>query len=270
MKRTAGRVLLAVLLLLLVGPLTARIDTRAVGWDQHPGAHLPLQLRFRDETNRVVALGDYFGRTPVVLVMMYFSCPELCPMVLHGVQESLQNTGLAAGRDYALLTVSIDPRDTPSRAAQESAQMLRDSPVRRAAHFLTAADGSASALAGTLGFRYVYDPEHGQFAHAAGFVILNPRGEISRYFFGVRYPTGPVRTALIDAGHGRVAAFADQFLLLCYHFDPTLGRYSLAIVNVLRVMGILAVLLGVLAWWHLSYSKPRSHQDPIDPGGQSP
>jgi protein SCO1/2 len=218
----------------------------------------------------VVALRDYFGRTPVVLVMMYFSCPELCPLVLHGVQESLHSTGLAAGRDYTVLAVSIDPRDTPARAEQESAQMLRGSPVQRAAHFLTAVDGSAAALARTVGFRYVYDSEHGQFAHAAGFVILNPRGEISRYFFGVRYPTAPVRTALIDAGHGRVAALTDQFLLLCYHFDPTLGRYSLTIVNVLRVMGVLAVLLGVLGWWRLSYSKPRLRQGPVDPDGQSP
>jgi protein SCO1 len=252
MRHAAANGLLFLTLLLLSMPLSARIDTRQVGWEQHPGEYLPLQLRFRDESRRVVPLADYFGRTPVVLVMLYFSCPELCPMVLQGVRQSLQSTGLVAGRDYVLLAVSIDPRDTPVRAEQEKEQILRDSPVQRAAHFLTAADGSAAALARVLGFRYVYDAEHGQFAHASGFVVANARGQISRYFFGVRYPTGAVRAALIDAGHGRVASFAAQLLLLCYHFDPTLGRYSLAVINVLRVLGILAVLLGVVGWWRLS------------------
>jgi protein SCO1 len=268
MKRTAGKGLLALALLLLSAPVPARIDTRLAGWDQHPGAQLPLQLRFRDETNRLVTLRDYFGRVPVVLVMMYFSCPELCPMVLHGVQESLQETGLAAGRDYALVVVSIDPRDTPSQAEQERAQLSRGSALQRTAHFLTAADGSAATLARAIGFRYVYDPEHGQFAHAAGFVILDPRGDVSRYFFGVRYPAGSVRAAVIDAGHGRVAAFADQLLLLCYHFDPTLGRYSVAIVDVLRLMGVVAVLLGVLGWWRLSHSKPDERRGYGDVGGE--
>jgi protein SCO1/2 len=127
--------------------------------------------------------------------------------------------------------------------------MLKASPMRLSMHFLTAADGAAAALARSIGFRYVYDQEHGQFAHAAGFVIVDRRGVVCRYFLGVRYPTAQVRAAVVDAGRGRVAAFANQLLLLCYHFDPTQGRYSLAIVNVLRTIGVATVLIGVLAWW---------------------
>jgi protein SCO1/2 len=173
-------------------------------------------------------------------------------MVLEGVQESLRGTGLAPGRDYQLLAVSIDPRDTPERALQKRAQMLTFEPLRQSAHFLTASDGSAAVLARALGMRYAYDSEHGQFAHAAGFAIVNGRGEISRYVFGIRYPAETVRTALIEAGRGRIAAYADQLLLLCYHFDPTVGRYSFAIISVLRVIGVLAVLLGLFGWWRLS------------------
>jgi protein SCO1/2 len=248
---------LAICVLSLNTPLQAYVDTRDVRWDQHPGAQLPLQLKFQDEVNRPVTLGEYFGSRPIVLVLVYFSCPELCPEVLHGVKESLQNTGLVPGQDYALLAVSIDPRDTPTQAQAEKAQLIGTSPMQPAGHFLTAANHSAAALARVVGLHYVYDAEHGQFAHAAGFLIANPQGRISRYFFGVRYPAAQVRAALIDAGHGRIAALADQLRMLCYHFDPTQGRYSLAVLNVLRFVGAVAVVVGLLAWWRLA--KPAPH-----------
>jgi protein SCO1/2 len=238
-------------------PLQAYVDTRAVRWDQHPGAQLPLQLKFRDEGNRPVTLGDYIGPRPIVLVLAYFSCPELCPEVLHGVKDSLQNTGLVPGQDYSLLAVSIDPRDTPTQARAEKAQLIGVSPMEPAAHFLTAANPSAAALARVVGLHYVYDAEHRQFAHAAGFLIANSHGQINRYFFGVRYPAAQVRAALIDAGHGRIAALADQLRLLCYHFDPTQGRYSLAVLNVVRIVGAAVVLVGLLAWWRLAAPAPR-------------
>ncbi|MBS0421388.1 MAG: SCO family protein [Proteobacteria bacterium] len=248
--RIAG---LAAILLCLATPLQAAVTN--VGWDQHTGTLLPLQLHFRDESNHAVVLGKYFNRTPVVLVLTYFSCPELCPMVLQGVQESLRSTGLEPGRDYQLLAVSIDPRDTPAEARQKMAELLKFAPLRLATHFLTAPDNSAAVLAHVLGLRYAFDSEHGQFAHAAGFTVVNSHGRISQYLFGVRYPAGTVRTALIDAGRGRIDAYADQLLLLCYHFDPLLGRYSLAILTGFRVAGVLALLLGALGWWRLSHAR---------------
>ena len=252
------RLAIALVLLCLAVPLQARVDTRAVGWDEHPGVQLPLQLRFRDESNRPVTLGQYFGRTPVVLVLTYFSCPELCPMVLQGVEETLQGTGLDAGRDFQVLAVSIDPHDTPAHARQKKTEMLKSKHLQQAAHFLTAPDTSAAVLAHTLGFRYAYDAEHGQFAHAAGFIIVNARGEVSQYVFGIRYPTEAVRSSLLNAGRGRVATYARQLFLLCYHFDPTLGRYDLALLTVMRVLGVLAVLLGLAGAWYLSYSRSHS------------
>jgi len=247
------RYTIAAMLCCLAAPTLAAV--RNVGWDQHMGAKLPLQLQFRDESNHTATLGSYFNRTPVVLVLTYFSCPELCPMVLQGVQESLQGTGLEAGRDYQLLAVSIDPRDTPAGARQKKTELLRSEPLRQAAHFLTAPDNSAAVLAHALGLRYSYDSEHGQFAHAAGFVVVNSRGQISQYIFGVRYPAGAVRTALIDADRGLIAAYADQLLLSCYHFDSMQGRYSLEILTAFRVAGVFAMLLGGLGWWRLSHAR---------------
>jgi len=247
--------LLAILLLGLSGSVHASVDRRTVTWDQHPGAHLPLQLHFTDEAGRQVTLADYFGRTPVVLVLTYFSCPELCPMVLQGVGQALRSTGLVAGRDYALLAVSIDPRDTPAQARHEKSALATSIPLLSTAHFLTAADRSAASLAAALGFHYAYDAEHGQFAHPAGFVIIDRRGDINHYFFGIRYAAPQVRTAVLAASRGAAATLADQLLLLCYHFDPTQGRYTLAIINVLRAVGIVAVLLGALGWWRLQSSR---------------
>lgn len=252
--RRCAIAVIAAMLFCSAAPLRAAA-VKNVGWEQRMGASLPLQLQFRDESNHTVVLGNYFSRTPVVLVLTYFSCPELCPMVLQGVQESLRGTGLEAGRDYQLLAVSIDPRDTPAEARQKKAALLKFEPLRQAAHFLTAPDTSGAVLARAVGLRYTYDSEHGQFAHAAGFIVVNSRGQINQYIFGVRYPTGTVRTALIDAARGRIAAYADQLLLLCYHFDPLLGRYSLAILTGFRVAGVLAVLLGVLGWWRLSHAR---------------
>ncbi len=240
---------------------------KRVAWIQQLGAPLPLHLGFRDESNRPVSLGSYFRRTPVVLVPTYFSCPELCPLVLQGVQESLQGTELTAGRDYQVLAVSFDPRDTPRQATEKRSAVLTVTRIRQAAHFLTAADGSGAALARALGLRFTPDAEHGQFAHPAGIVIVNSRGVIGRYIFGVRYPPEQLRTALIEVGRGHVAAFTDQLWMLCYHFDPTLGRHSLAIIAVLRTAAILAVLLGALAVWRLSSSGSGTHPAPADHGG---
>jgi protein SCO1/2 len=242
----------ALFLLALAMTVQASVDRREVSWDQRAGAQLPLQLQFLDEHNRTVRLGDYFGRRPVVLVMMYFSCPELCPLVLQGTQESLRNTGLVPGRDYELLAVSIDPRDTPAHAWAEKAHRMGASTMVGAVHFLTSPNNSAAELARVIGFHYAYDAEHGQFAHPAGFLIASPHGQISRYFFGVRYPAADVRADLINAAHGQIADLTDRVLMLCFHFDPTLGRHSLAIMDILRVLGAAALLVGVLGWWRLT------------------
>jgi len=241
--------LAAVVLLFCSTPDRAFINVSQVGWEQHPGRQLPLQLGFQDETGRPVTLRDYFGRTPVVLVLAYFSCPQLCPEVLHGVAEVLGRTGLTPGRDYGLLAVSIDPRDTPQRSQDERMHLLSAPALRRQAHFLTTSTSAAGTLARSVGFRYVYDSEHGQFAHPAGFLVVTPGGQISRYFFGVRYDSSQLRAALGESASGHIGSFARQLLLLCYHFDPTQGRYSEAILLGLRVVVITALLGATLIGW---------------------
>jgi protein SCO1/2 len=232
------------------------LDVSSIGWEQRRGERLPLQLQFTDEAGLAAPLDHYFDRVAVVLVFVYFSCPGLCPEVLAGVKEGLQGTGLQAGRDYELLVVSIDPEDTPALATQQKSHLIADASLKRAAHFLTASDDSSQALARSAGFNYRYDAEHAQFAHAAGFLIADRRGVISRYFLGVRYPPEQIRTALIDAGQGRIGSLAERLRLLCYHFDPVQGRYSLAIMNLLRAFAIgCALVVAVITWRHLGRTR---------------
>jgi protein SCO1/2 len=245
------------LLVLMSASLSAQaLDTSSVGWEQHRGERLPLQLEFNDESGASVPLSHYFGRIPVILVFVYFSCPALCPVTLAGVTEALQGTGLQPGRDYALLAISIDPKDTPAMATQQKTHLIADEPLRQEVHFLTSAGDAARKLAHSVGFNYQYDAEHAQFAHAAGFLIADQQGVISRYFFGVRYPSAQVRTSVIEAGQGRVGSLAERLRLLCYHFDPVQGHYSVAIMNLLRIFAIgCALTCATLAWRYLGRGK---------------
>ncbi|HEU4653936.1 MAG TPA: SCO family protein [Steroidobacteraceae bacterium] len=234
-------------LLLMVMALQANayIDKSKVGWDQHVGTQLPLDLSFTNSEGQSVPLGTIFNDKPVVLAFVYFSCPELCPEVLAGIQQALRNAGLVVGENYDLIGISIDPRDTATNAATR----LRHFPpeVRAHAQLLTTDDDHAARLARAAGFRYVYDAEHQQFAHPAGFLIATPNGKISRYFFGVRYDPAALRSAIASAQQGSVSSVVRQLLLVCFHFDPTQGPYSAAIMGGLRIVSI--ALLAVVGLW---------------------
>jgi protein SCO1 len=217
---------------------TPRIDTDApeVGWTQHLGAALPLQFAFLDENGRRVMLQDYFHDVPVVMVFAYLSCSRLCPEVLTGVDEVLHDTGLAAGRDYSLLVLSIDPHDSHR-------------PLNRNAHFLTSPDGAVSQVASAAGFRYVRTETPAQFAHAAGFLIATPQGTISRYFLGVRYPRDEVKAALLAARDNRVGSLAERLLLLCFGSEADHTTRSAVVMNALRVLAVLGLLsVAMFAW----------------------
>ena len=215
-----------------------RADTSAadVGWTQHVGATLPLQLAFFDENQRRVMLRDYFHDVPVVMVFAYLSCSRLCPEVLTGVDETLRATGLSRGRDYSLLVLSIDPHDTHRS-------------LQRNAHFLTSSDGAASQVAAAAGFSYVQTADETQFGHAAGFLVATPQGTISRYFLGVRYPADEVKAALLAARENKVGSLAERLLLLCYSPDSTHSARSAYIMAALRIMAVLGLLLAVLLAW---------------------
>lgn len=221
-----------------------------VGFETRFGKRAPLDARLLDEQGRAVRLGDYFraGR-PVVLVMAYFECPMLCSMVLNGATESLRATGLAPAEDWEMVVVSIDPRDTPERAAAKKASYVKALNRPRAAeamHFLTGREEEIYRVARGVGFRYEYDPVSKQYAHAGGAIVLSPDGTISRYFYGVDFDPRDLRLGLVEAADGKVGTAGDQLLLLCYHYDPQKGTYGAAVMRAMRVGGALTVaLLGI-------------------------
>lgn len=222
-----------------------------VGIDQNLGAQVPLDLVFRDSSGRELALRELIGERPVVLTLVYFECPMLCSLVLNDALRAMRGTTLELGRDYDVLTVSIDPRETASLAAAKKERYLAEystnpSESERAGwHFLVGAQPSIDKLASTVGFRYVYDETQGQFAHAAGLIVLTPDGVVSRYLYGVDYAPKDLRLAIVEAGDGKVGSLVDQVLMMCFHYDPTTGKYGFAIISVLRALGILTVLVLV-------------------------
>ena len=193
-------------------------------------------------------LGDYFGQTPVVLVLGYFECPNLCSTVLDGVLEGLVQAGVPGDR-YRLLALSIDPREGPREAKGRLAAYRSLLAPGTAAHFLTGSGEATARLAGDGGFPYAWDPEMGQYRHPAGFLVATPEGRISRYFPGVRFDPRDIRLALTEASAGRVGTLSDRLLLLCSHYDPRAGRYTVPVMAAVRAVCLgLALGLGIWIW----------------------
>jgi protein SCO1/2 len=223
---------------------------RNVGLEQRLYAQLPLALEFRDETGKAVQLGEYFSAKPVILILDYYQCPRLCPLVLDGLLASLHMLVLTVGEQFDVLTVSIDPRDTPAVAAAKKAHYLGRYGRPGAAsgwHFLTGEAEAIQRLASAVGFQYTYDAAQDQFAHAAGIVIATPQGTLARYFYGINYAPRELRLGLLEAAANTIGSPVDQLLLFCYHYDPATGKYGLAIMNIIRLAGLVTVLgLGLL------------------------
>jgi protein SCO1/2 len=223
-----------------------------VGINQKMGASIPLDLVFNDESGREVPLRQYFGK-PVVLALVYYQCPSLCNMVLNGIVRSVQNLDLVAGKQYQVVAVSFDPRETPSMAAAKKQtylkQMYSNDGQREAAsegwHFLTGSEISSKALADAVGFRFVYDSLTNQYAHSSAIMILTPAGRIARYFYGIEYPPRDVRLGLVEASNETIGKPSDQVLLYCFHYDPTTGKYALVVMNVLRLAALITLAVLV-------------------------
>jgi protein SCO1 len=218
----------------------------SVDFEQRLNRTLPLAAAYRDEAGRAVRLGEYFGGVPVILILGYLECPNLCSTALAGTIESLDRAGLRPGRDYRAVFASIDPRDAPREAAARKSQQV-PAASQDAWTFLTGRDEAIRALAQAVGFRYSYDAAQRQFAHPAGFVVLTGAGAIARYFPGVRFEPRDVRLAVTEAGQGRTGTLADRLLLLCYHYDPATGKYGPAIWNGIRIATLL--FMTVLGFW---------------------
>lgn len=217
-------------------------DFSDLGFAQHPGAQVPLGTEFRDEQNRPVRLGQYFRGQPVVLVLEYLHCPNLCGFVLGNLAQALQAVPQKIGRDYGVVALSIDPHETPADARAAHAKYAPRFAATQSWHFLTGTAADIKAVADAVGFRYRYDPSIQQYAHPAGLTILSPNGRVSRYILGLDYLPLDLRLGLTEASADQVSSPAAQILLLCYCYDPQTGRYSLAVSRLLQGAGLLTVL----------------------------
>ena len=233
-----------------------------IGFDQKVGQRVPADLVFRDETGRTVRLGDYYGKRPVVLSLVYYGCPMLCPLTLDGLTRSLKRLSFDAGREFEVVVVSFDPRETPAQAAAAKREAIKDygRPETAAGwHFLTGGAEPIRRLTQAVGFRYFYDSQVKQFAHAAGIVLLTPQGAASRYLYGIDFPVRNVRLGLVEAADNRIGSAVDQVLLYCFHYDPVQGRYSAATLNIVRLAALLSVAgLGLM----ITLLLRREHQRP--------
>jgi protein SCO1/2 len=221
-----------------------------VGIDQKLNAVIPLGLTFRDENGHAVRLSEIFGQKPVVLALVYYNCPMLCTQVLNGLDRSLKDVPMDVGKEFNVVTVSIDPSET-SKLASAKHDLYAGIYGRPGAapgwHFLTGEESQILQLANAVGFRYAYDADSKQFAHASAVMVLTPEGKISRYFYGITYPARDMRLGLVEASEGKIGSAVDQVLLFCYHYDPVTGKYGLLISRLIKTGGLLTVLaIGIL------------------------
>ena len=221
-----------------------------VGIQQNLNQPIPLDLTFKDDLGRSVRLGDYFRNKPVILSLVYYNCPMLCGEVLSGLEHSLRMMKLDVGKDFDVITVSFDPRETPEMAAKKKAEYLKRyqrAGAEQGWHFLVGQQDAIDALTRAAGFQYQYDEKTRQFAHVTAIMIVTPDGRIAQYYYGVEYPPKDLRLGLVEAGQSRIGNVVDQLLLYCYHYDPAQGKYSATILGVLRLAGVATLLsLGTL------------------------
>jgi protein SCO1/2 len=217
-----------------------------LAFDQRLNEQVPLDLRFQDEAGRTVHLRDYFGTKPVILLPIYYSCTSVCPILMDGLARGLRPVAFDPGRDFEVVMVSINPRETPRQAADRKEQVLKrfERPGTESGwHFLVGDDVSIRPLMEAVGFRYTYDAKTDQYAHPAGIVILTPEGRTARYFYGIDFPPRDLRLGLIEAADNKIGTVIDQALLFCYRYDPITGKYGLIVMNTLRLAGLTTVLV---------------------------
>ena len=232
------------------GPAAAAMPValQNVGFEPPLNGQMPLDLVFRDETGRNVQLREYFGQKPVVLAFVYYGCPMLCDQVELGVVGVLRMLSFNPGRDYEVVFVSFDSRETPEMAAEKKKKALahfRRPETDSGWHFLTGSKESIEAATKAANFRFSFDARNNLFAHASGVMVLTPDGHISRYFYGVEYPGRDMRLGLVDASAGKIGTPIDHVLLFCYHYDPSTATYSASILKIIRLGGVLTILFLV-------------------------
>lgn len=211
-----------------------------VGIEQHLDEQIPPGLAFRDETGKSVQLADFFGKRPMILNLVYYQCPMLCGEVLSGLTSAMRVLKFDLGKEFDVLTVSIDPKETPEMATAKKAEFLKRYGRPDAAngwHFLTGPPESIEALARAAGFQYEYDSKTGQFAHATAIMVLTPEGRIAQYYYGVEFAPKDLRLGLVQASQGKIGTVVDEVLLYCYHYNPDTGKYGAIVSRILKLAG---------------------------------
>lgn len=243
-----------------------------VGFEPTLNHQMPVEISFRDESGRVVQLRDYLGGKPVVLAFVYYGCPMLCNQVQQGVVGSLRMLSFNPGRDYEVVFISFDPRETPEMAAEKKKAALSHFGRRETEsgwHFLTGSQESIDAATRAANFRYTFSAKTNLFAHASGILLLTPAGRISRYFYGVEYPGRDLRLGLVDASTGKIGTPVDHILLFCYQYDPTTATYSASILKIVRLGGVLTMVClvgGILISRRREMLAARNLRQPLATG----
>ena len=262
--------LCAAAIVLAVAPSRAQVTMdlpilRQVSISQNLNAQIPADLVFRDENGNPVRLGDFFGKKPIVLSLVYFDCPALCTEVLNGQLHTMRAISLDLGKDFDAVTVSFEPKDTSALAKAKrdvyAGQYGRPGAAQHW-HFLTGDAPSINALTQAVGFHYAYDSAIRQYAHAAAIMVLTPDGRMARYFYGVQFPARDLRLGLVEASQGKIGTVTDHAMLFCYQYDPETGKYGLIVMNVVRAGGALT-LLALGTFMFVMFRRDRQH--PVAP-----
>ncbi len=234
-------------------------ELQGIGIDQHLNASLPLETQLQNDRGETVTLRQFFHGKPVLIAPVYYRCPMLCSQILHGIVSGLRPLSLKPSKDFEVVVFSIDPTETPAdAAAKRSLYATKDG-----WHFLVAKQPAIDALTAALGFHYRRDPNSGMFIHASGLMIVTPEGKLARYFYGVEYQPKDLKLGLIEASHNRIGSRVDQVLLFCYHYDPSTGKYSLLVLNTLKLAAILTVLFGFTGLFVLWRRDLKGERHPI-------
>ena len=226
---------------------------QGVGFRPELNAQMPVETPFKDEAGKDVQLKDYLHpEKPVVLAFVYYGCPMMCTQLEQGVVGSLRMLSFNPARDYEVVFVSFDDRDTPAMATEKKATAMskfRRPETAAGWHFLTGTKESIAAVTGSANFHFNFDAKHNLFAHASGLLLLTPDGHISRYFYGVEFPARDIRLGLVDASAGKIGSPVDRVLLYCFQYDPSTARYSATILGIVRLGGIMTIAAMIVAFF---------------------
>ncbi len=235
-----------------------------VGIQQNLNQQIPPDLIFTDDLGRQVRLGDYFGQKPLILNFVYYGCPMLCGEELSGLESTLRVLKFDIGKEFEVITISFDPKNTPEIAAKKKEQFLRryNRPgAEKGWHFLVGQPDAIAAVTKAAGFQYEYDPKTEQFAHSTAIMVLTPQGKIAQYYYGIEYPPKDVRLALVEASQNKIGNVVDEVLLYCYHYDPTQGKYSATVLRILQLMAV-ATMAGLGALFFVMIRRSPNNLPP--------